>query len=288
MFGGALAAGPRPDGGYRVRAVLRAEAVPGLPAQAESRPHPGAEDAAETSRGTVREGLVDALLAVAATAVLVSSAFIDDPSVAHDYPAPTATLILLLLGCSLPLAGRRRWPLLVCVVTTVSARSRHHPCSRTAAPIGSQRRTSPATFPGSGLAGAATSTASTPARPPRTSTPPATSGNAGPVGCATQSAARAFPGATDQRRDQHPHHPPRPRRGDVLPALARSSEGRPRRRPLPGRPGSSSPPARPLGTSATTCPSGATSALSCDEDTRSVHGLGGCWRRTRGDRRWRG
>lgn len=74
----------------------------------------------EDGRETVRESLVDAGVAVALAAFAVSNAYVDDPSLTHDYPPPTPGLIVLLLVASLPLAVRRRWPFAVLAVSAAA------------------------------------------------------------------------------------------------------------------------------------------------------------------------
>jgi signal transduction histidine kinase len=64
------------------------------------------------------EQLVDLAFAVTAAVVVIASVVMDDPSVAYDFPAPDAVLVLLLLVASLPLAMRRRRPFAVLLVST--------------------------------------------------------------------------------------------------------------------------------------------------------------------------
>src|SRR6266536_269950 len=88
-------AGGRDAGGWPATAAVPVTAKPGL----------------------VREWVVDAVVAAALAAFALSNAFVNDPSVAFDYPRPTRRLVVLALVASLPLAVRQRWPLAVLTLT---------------------------------------------------------------------------------------------------------------------------------------------------------------------------
>ncbi|MCW6004277.1 hypothetical protein K1W54_06735 [Micromonospora sp. CPCC 205371] len=67
-----------------------------------------------------RDRLIDALLAVALTALVVAGVATPDPGVTYDFREPDARAVILALLLGLPLAVRRLWPVPVLLVTTTS------------------------------------------------------------------------------------------------------------------------------------------------------------------------
>lgn len=102
-LGGTLAAGPRPDGGWRVRVVLPPASA--VPAARRPRPRPGAEH------------VIDAMLLLLALLLPlgVLLAAHDEPEVAR---APVALLLIVALASSVPIAWRRSrpWTVLAAVI----------------------------------------------------------------------------------------------------------------------------------------------------------------------------
>jgi signal transduction histidine kinase len=100
LYGGALEAGPTPDGGFAVRADLPLEAPAHELPDREPVPEPGVEP----SRGPGRIPRVD----IAIAGGLLAWGLLE--AVLLSEAAPRAARVLLAVGYALPMAVRRRWP----------------------------------------------------------------------------------------------------------------------------------------------------------------------------------
>jgi signal transduction histidine kinase len=112
MYGGEVRSGPRPGGGFRVRATLRYFGA-ALASEAPTNPHAGsadANDAAPTRRRPspwVWDVMLAGLMAVLATVELVATG---PTRVEPNYGPAHVWAWLLRLGCCLALTARRRYP----------------------------------------------------------------------------------------------------------------------------------------------------------------------------------
>lgn len=111
MYGGDVQAGPRPGGGFRVRATLdtRAESVaiqPTLPMA-----NPVIDDGPRHDRRRLSPSAWDTALAMIMAVISIVEAAASHPSTAGPHFTPTdAWAISLRLGCAAMLAFRRRYP----------------------------------------------------------------------------------------------------------------------------------------------------------------------------------